>query len=252
MAFSQPDLKSRLEVWAGGHESSRVRSGSLGMSQHLHRRFIHAGHKLAIPHLIHYRCVLPALSMLCWVRTAGLRAHHRNPLVTEPQPHTVLHGREVSRPSPSRCGLGRHKLQLAPPAADPILLWLCLGKRWEPAFAWPPSPQAVAPWEAWSASSGVSHSRFLCLLPRSQGRSLPRGHRQLWPRLQGQWTGGVAVWRQVSPARPDAISQSLERRGHPGVYPEAPSHDPCAHPTLRATMPDRVSSPCPLSTLFAL
>lgn len=164
----------------------------------------------------------------------------------------MFFGQEVSRPSPSRCGWGRLKPHFAPPPADPILLWwLCLGKRWEPALAWPPSPQAVTPWEGWSASSGVLHSRFLCLLPRSQGRSLPRGHRQLWPRLQGQWTGGVAVWRQVSPDRPDAISQSLERRGRPGVStqisPEGHSHDPCAHPTPRATMPARMSFPCPLS-----
>jgi hypothetical protein len=147
----------------------------------------------------------------------------------------VFLGQEVSRPLTSRCGLGKLEPQFTPPPADLILpWWLCLGKRWEPAFAWPPSPQAVAPWEAWSASSGVSHSRFLCLLSRSQGRSLPRGHRQLWPRLQGQWTGGVAVWRQVNPARPDAISQSLESRGRPGVSTEI---SPKALPTTPVPSP---------------
>lgn len=168
----------------------------------------------------------------------------------------MFFGLEVSRPSSSRCGLGRLKPQFAPPPADPILPWLCLGKLWEPVFAWPPSPQAVAPWEAWSASSGVTHSRFLCLLPRNQGRSLPRGHRRLWPRLRGQWTGGVAVWRQVSPAIPDAISQSLERRGCPGVSteisPEAPSHDPCAYPTPQGHHACQSEFSLSPVTLFAL
>lgn len=156
------------------------------------------------------------------------------------------------RPSSGRCSLGRLEQQLAPPPAAPILPWLCLGRRWEPAFAWPPSPEAVAPWEAWSASSGVSHSRFLlCLLQKSQRRSLPRGHRRLRPRLQGQWTGGVAVWWQASPARPDAISPSPERRGRPGVSaeisPEVPSHDLCAHSPVRATVAAHVSCHFPPS-----
>lgn len=161
---------------------------------------------------------------------------------------------EVSRPSPGRCILVRLQRQLAPPPAALILPWLCLGRQAVgTSLCLASQPPACRP-------LGGLVSKLRCLtqpvplpLAEEPGKVTPQRPQAALapPRLQGQWTGGVAVWRQAGPVRPDAISPSLERRGRPGVSaeisPEVPSHDLCAHPTPRATMPAGVNCHFPLS-----
>lgn len=154
---------------------------------------------------------------------------------------------EAQSPMPGRRRSGQAQVQLAR-----HLLTRFLPALWGQTVGTGPvcasQPRVAAPWEAWSAGSGVPHSRFLCLFPASPLCSRREGHSPGAADEDGGRAGWPSDCRRAGPAlMPSPVSPGM--LGLPGVStgtsPAAPSHDPCAHPGGWSACSRLCSSPRP-------